>query len=554
MSRFTGTGALVRLALRVDRIRLPVWVGAMTLIVVVTAISFAGLYPDAASRQQFAMGIGTNPALRALYGPLHGGDQIGGLTVWRQGAIQLVLVSLMSLFVVVRHTRAAEETGRLELVGAGVVGRAAPLAAALATAAIADVAVGAAVAVGMIAAGEAAAGSLAFGAGLTAAGLVFAGIGAVAAQLAASSRGANGVAGAVLGVAFALRAAGDAAGDGAMSWLTWLSPLGWSQQLRPYGDERWWPLALHLLLVVGAMGAAGALRARRDLDSGLLASRPGPPRAPRSLRSPAGLAWRLQRGGLGWWAVGMVAAGLVFGGVVDAITQLFDDSPQLADILARLGGSARIVDAFLGAILSVFAVLASAWAVGATLLVRTEENTDRAEPVLATAVTRTRWAGAHVAVALLGPAGLLALAGAAAGLAAGLVTGRGLSQVGRLTAAALVQLPAVWVLVGLTVLVIGVLPQWSTAAYGVLALFLLLGQVGEALQLDQALLDLSPFVHPPALPGAAMTWTPLLWLTAVAAALLTPGLDGPATARPRGVDAPPHPTPLVSRPTSGSRR
>ena len=158
MSRFAGTGALVRLALRVDRVRLPVWVGAMTLIVVVTAVSFAGLYPDAASRQQFALGIGTNPALRALYGPLHGADQIGGLTVWRQGAIQLVLVSLMSLFVVVRHTRAAEETGRLELVGAGVVGRGAPLAAALATAAIADVAVGAAVAVGMIAAGEATSG------------------------------------------------------------------------------------------------------------------------------------------------------------------------------------------------------------------------------------------------------------------------------------------------------------------------------------------------------------------------------------------------------------
>ena len=76
-----------------------------------------------------------------------------------------------------------------------------------------------------------------------------------------------------------------------------------------------------------------------------------------------------------------------------------------------------------------------------------------------------------------------------------------------------------------------------------LGLFLLLGQVGEALQLDQALLDLSPFVHPPALPGAAMTWTPLLWLTAVAAALLAVGLTA-LPARPRGVD-PPHPRPAL---------
>ncbi len=524
MTQLAGTGALVRLGLRVDRIRLPVWVGAMTLVVVVTAISFGGLYPDAASRQLFAGGIATNPALRAMYGPLHGADQIGGLTVWRQGAIQLVLVSLMSLFVVVRHTRAAEETGRLELVGAGVVARPSPLVAALATAAIADVAVGATVTLGMIAAGEAATGSLAFGLGLTATGLVFAGIGAVAAQVAASSRGANGIGGAVLGAAFALRAAGDAADGGVLSWLTWLSPLGWAQQVRPYGDERWWPLGLHLVLLVALVAGAAALRTRRDLGSGLVASRPGAPRGTAALGTPAGLAWRLQRTTLGWWAIGMLAAGLVFGGVVDAITQLFEDSPQLAEILARLGGSERIIDAFLGAILSVFAVLASAWAIGATLLVRAEEAEDRAEPVLATAVTRTRWAGSHVAVALLGPALLLAIGGTAAGLAAGLVTGRGTSQVVRVGAAALVQLPAVWVVVGLAVLVIGAWPRWSAAAYGVLALFLLLGQVGEALQLPQALLDVSPFVHPPALPGAAMDWIPELWLTLVAAALLAAGL------------------------------
>lgn len=524
MTTLRGTGPLVRLALRVDRVRLPVWVAAITLVIVSTAASFAGLYPDAASRGVFASGIGANPALRALYGQLYAPLEIGGLTVWRQGAIQLVLVGLMSLLTVVRHTRTAEETGRLELVGAAVVGRRAPLAAALLTAATANAAIGVAVTVGMTGVGEDPAGSLAFGLGLAGAGMAFAAVAAVTAQVTDNARAASGMAGAVLAVSFALRAAGDAAAGQTLSWLSWASPLGWAQLVRPYADERWWVLGLLAGLVVAATALAGALNSRRDFGAGLVPPRPGPARAGPSLAHPLGLAWRLQRATLGWWTLGMVLFGAIFGGVVDAITQLFDDTPQLAAILERIGGTGRVVDAFLGAIMAVFALLVSAYAVGAALRLRAEEVDQRAEPVLAGTVTRWRWAASHLVFAVVAPAGLLLVAGATAGLASGLVTGEGGSQVVRVAAAALVQLPAVWVVVAIAVLVLGVRPTWHTLAYGALAAFLLLGQVGEALQLDQVLLNLSPFAHVPALPGAAMTWTPLLWLTVVAIGVGAPGM------------------------------
>lgn len=517
---------LVRLALRLDRARLVVWIGAMTLVVVATAIGFGQLYPDVASRQQFAAGMATNPALLALYGRMEAPESLGGLTVWRQGAFQFALIALLSVLTVTRHTRAAEETGRLELVGAGVVGHRAPLAAAVATAVLAAIAIGLSIAVGMIAVGQQPAGSVAFGAAMAASGCAFAGVAAVAAQMTDGARTARGIAGAVLAVAFALRAAGDVATDGQLGWLTWVTPLGWSHAVRAYADERWWVLLLPLLFTVATVGVAYRLLARRDLGNGLLTTRRGPARAAASLGHPLGLAWRLQRSTLFWWIAIMAMVGGVFGGVADAITQLFEATPQLAEILVRLGGEGRIVDAYLGAIMSVFALLISAYAVGAALELRAEETALHAEHVLATPVTRLGWAAGHLLFAFVAPAFLLLVGGAAAGLASGLVMGDGAGGAARIAQAAVAHLPAVWVVAAIAVGAVGLLPRWTGLAYGALAVFLLLGQIGEALQLNQAVLNVSPFVHVPALPHAAMRWSPLAWLTLVTVCVAGAGLAG----------------------------
>lgn len=522
----TGTWPLARLALRADRVRLPVWVAAITLIVTATAASFGTLYTDIASRLDLARSVATNPALLALYGRLEAPTSIGGLTVWRQGAIQLVLVALLNLLTVVRHTRTAEETGRLELVGAAAVGRGAPLAAALGVAAVADLALTVLLTVGMVATGEELAGSFAFAAGVGVTGLAFAGVGAVTAQVTENSRVASGIAGAVLATAFLLRAVGDASLGGSTSWLSWTSPLGWAQQVRPYADERWWALVLGLGLFVVAVFVAQVLQSRRDFGAGLVPQRPGPARAGRTLATPLGLAWRLQRSSVGWWTLGLAVMGGVMGSIAEAIEDLVTSTPQVADIIERLGGSGRLVDAFFAAIMSVFAVIVSAQAVMATLRMHAEETSGRAEPVLATSVTRTRWAASHVTIALLAPVLALAATGASTGLVRGLITGSPGREAARMLGAALAQLPAVWVLVGITVLVIGLLPRLTSLAWGALTTFLLLGQVGPALKLDQWLLDLSPYVHVPPVPGPALDWTPLWWLMAVATAALAVGLAG----------------------------
>ena len=127
----TGTGALAKLALRRDRIMLPAWVYVVVGGVAANAYTFAKLYKTESSRAALVASGESNPALLFLYGRLNG-DSVGALTAWRYGVWGALFAALMSVFLVIRHTRGDEETGRLELIGSARVGRQAPLAAAIA--------------------------------------------------------------------------------------------------------------------------------------------------------------------------------------------------------------------------------------------------------------------------------------------------------------------------------------------------------------------------------------------------------------------------------------
>ncbi|MEV4560166.1 ABC transporter permease [Kitasatospora sp. NPDC049285] len=525
MSALTGTGILYRLALRRDRIALPVWVYVGTGMVASTVFSFRKLYDTEESRRTFAAGIDGNGSLRALYGPIFDGSTIGGLTAWRMGVFGAVLAGLMSTLLVVRHTRAEEEDGRLELIGAGAVGRRAPLTAALATAATACLALALLVAAALLAAGQAAAGSLAFGLALGATGLLFAALAAVTAQLAETGRAANGLAGAAIGVAFVLRAIGDSSAGA--RWVSWLSPIGWAEQVRPFAADRWWVLALPLGAAALLTALGYALVERRDLGAGLLPQRPGPAVAAPGLRSAAALARRLQRGPLLGWTLAFAAAGAVFGGVAKGVVDLIGDNRQMADLMARLGGTQGVLDSYLASIATIFGMISAVYAVQSVLRLRAEEAAGRAEPVLATAVSRLGWAAGHLVFPLLGSALMLAVAGTAAGLTEGAAVGGGVGHaVGDMLAAALVQLPAVWLTAAVALAVLGLLPRWSAAGWAGFAVFVLIAWLGPILQLSQWVLDLSPFSHLPHLPGGEATAAPLLWITALTALTALAGLAG----------------------------
>ena len=428
-SGLAGTGALTKFAFRRDRIMLPAWAYLITVTVATNAYTFKKLYSTPAARAQLVASGGGNPALRFLYGQLNG-SSVGALTAWRIGVWAALFGALMTTFIVIRHTRGDEESGRLELVGSAAVGRQAALTAGLLTAVTANVAVSALLCVVLSAIGLPASGSVAFALAIGASGLAFTGIAAVAAQLAAGARGARGICFGVLGAAFVLRAIGDSAGPSGPSWLTWTSPLGWVELTRPFGGtldgQRWWVLALPCAVLAAGVGAAYALAARRDLGAGLLPDRPGPASAPALLRGPLSLAWRLQRGAFAGWAAGVAFIFAISGAAAKGIGSLLGSSTQLRNEFTRLGGlgvQAAITNAYLAALMLLAGLGAAGYATSAVLRLRTEETGGLAEPLLATAVGRIRWGLSHVAMAVVGTAVLLAVAGLAAGLGYGLRTG-----------------------------------------------------------------------------------------------------------------------------------
>jgi ABC-2 type transport system permease protein len=517
----TGTRSLVRFILRRDRVRLPVWIIGITLLVLSNAASVKSLYPTQADLDKVARTETENAALVALNAPAYGLDTLGGQAVFNVGSFGYAAMALMGMFLVGRHTRADEETGRTELLRATVLGRNAQVTAVLVVAAASFAVLGGLITLSMLSQDLPTGGSVLYGVAMGVFGLFFACVTAVTVQVTEHNRTALGLAGVLLGVSYVLRAIGDV-GTGTLSWL---SPMGWAQAARPYAGERWWTLLLLVVAAIVCVAMAYALLGMRDLGAGLVPPRPGPPVASDALvGSPLGLPVRLQRASVVSWTLGLGLAGVSYGSVGQDVRDLIGSNNAFEDIIAQGGGS--LTDAFFATSLLMLALIAGGFAISSTLRLRGEETGGGAEPLLATALSRTRWITSYLVVALAGSTALMAAAGLGMGLTYGIAAGDVGGQVGSLVGAAVAFVPALWVLIGVTVVLFGFAPRATAVAWGALAACFVIGLFAELFKLPDWVVDLSPFQHVPAMPSHGFALTPVVALTVVAAGLMAAGVLG----------------------------
>ena len=508
----TATPLLVRFALRRDRLIASAWVLALVLLCYASAAATGSLYATVQQRVAAAEALNASPAIVALYGPILAVRSEGELAMTKMTVTYAVLVAVLNLVLVRRHTRVEEESGRTELVAGTVVGRHAPLAAAALVSVSVSLLVGLLAAAANVAGGLPVAGSLAFGAGWAGVGIVAGALTATACQLAASARTCAAIAAAGLGGLFVARAVGDTT----LSWLSWLSPFGWSTQLRAYSQTRWWVLLLYLAAALVLFGLAQGLRSRRDLGSGLLAAPAGPANGSRRLSGPVTLCLRLQAASLATWSLAVAAMGLVFGAMAPQLGHLLD-SPSTRQMIERLGGFGRLQETLVAAEISVVAVVVTCFAISVVGHAGTDERDGRTELVLATATSRSGSFLGMAVVALAGSAWLLLLSGAALSVGYGAAGGE---VVRGIVPAAAAQVPAVWAVAGLATACFATRSDGTFVAWALLVLFLTAGQVGELLKLPAWVVGLSPYTHVPAMPAEAFRPASALVLTLVALALV----------------------------------
>jgi ABC-2 type transport system permease protein len=518
------TFRLVRLALRRERTIAPWWL----LLLVTSALSMIAYInrnmPTLDLMNAYVTTINHNAFFRALGGAYVIPD-LGYMAAWRSGGLLYIAIALASVMTVVRHTRADEDSGRVELLRAGSVSRRAPLTAALLMAGGTSLLGGVLTAFAVIAAGLDPVGSIAYGAAVVVSGWVFAGIAAVTAQLAQSARTARAIALSILGAAYVLRYAGDASG---MYWMKYISPIGWSHLVSPYNGNNWLVLLVPIV-VTGVLAAfAYALVDRRDLGAGFIQPRPGPVSAP-SLHGPIAMSWRLHRALLVKWAVGIAAFSLFAGGASTLAHQLANAPGQsVAALLKNFSGTAggTVLDAAIWSLLLIFGYVIALYPVLMVQRLRAEEASGRAEAVQGTTLTRLRWACGHLVVLCLGTTALLGIAGLVYGTSYAVLVSGSAADVPRIFVGAVGIVPAAWFVGAVCMFAYGLLPRLSIGIGWVVWAFVALsGRVVGPLYGQWSGLPVEPFHwFANTVAGAPFALVPALTLLVLAAVLGGGGL------------------------------
>lgn len=516
MTSLAGTMLLARLALRRDRLTLLAWSVLVVGVLAGTASAMSDTYPGASERMGYALAMRDAPVQHFFNGPGEALDTLGGIVVFEFGGYLLVVVALLSIMTVVRHSRAEESNGGAELIGAGCVGRYSLGASALL------VATGSALWWGVIAAvtlglsGVGWSGALAYGSSLALGGIMFAAVATVTCQLAEQPGTATMLASLVLLLSFVLRGWGDMR-DNAVRWF---SPLGWAQAIRPFGQVQWWPVTLAGAFVLLSIVLATILNNRRDVGAGWWRPGPGSTTASRHLSTPFGLVMSQQRTMLAGWCAIVALLGLVFG----LVATEFASAEGQIDIGALLLTDFDPVLGLATFSTKILAILATAAGIVLLRVPAVEQRTGRLDATLALPVGRTRWLGCQVAGAMGGASLALLLGGV------GLVIGTAVtgvdSSVSHMVQLTVSHAPAVWVPMAFAVALFGVLPRWQALVWLPVIHAVLAGVFGVLLGLPEWLIDLSPFSNVPEIPKESLADPVLGVLTAAAVVLLLVGYAG----------------------------
>jgi ABC-2 type transport system permease protein len=486
------------------------------------AFGYRKAFPTLADRLSLAQSFGNSAALQLFYGTPYHIETIGGYVTWRVGGVLAVCAAFFGAFIAVRALRTEEESGRFDLVAVGAISRGAAFIARVAALGAMILVLWLATVIGLAAGGLTNSGTAILGLGIVSAAAVYAGLGAVASQVAPTSRGALQMTGAVLGLDFVVRVVADTT---ARPGLHWLTPLGWVEELRPFADPRPAVLLLPAVVTLVSFALAGTLGQRRDVGAGLLVSRGSTGRSHLALlRSPALLALRAEGITMAVWFAGVGGFAFILGLLAPTVATMSLPANVRQQVNSFAAGGLSTVSSVLGLYFIIFALAISLFCCSQIGAAREEEVQGRLETLFALPQGRVQWLTGRLVLAVVGAVLLSIVAGLGAAFGA-FANGAEVSFRSML-GAGVNCLPASLLFLGIGALCLAVAPRTGVGvAYAVVGAGFLWELVGGLVGAPGWLLGVSPFHQIGLVPAQPFRAEPAavmlaLALAAAAAALL----------------------------------
>lgn len=501
---FNKTRTLFTFYLKKEWLTLLLWLLGCLAFVFIGVFAFVEIYNDPGEREALAVAL-SNPAMEALFGRVIGADNytIGAMYSHTMTQMGFVLFSIQSILLVVRNTRAEEEDGMIELLQALPIGRLAHTASAILLLLLQNLALAVGT-IGILLLFEEQSitteGVLLTGIIYAAIGLLFGAFTLVTAQLSSSARGATVLAFSILGLSYILRIIGD----GGVEVLSWLSPFGLLYGTEPFVHNYWWPVWIAVGVCMLLLLLSLYLKVNRDLGSGLLPDRSGTSFASVFLKNQFGFIFRLVRTPLIAWTIGVIILGVTYGSVIGDVEGIVQGNEIVEQILGT-DPSVNMTEQFMMIIIALLSIITVIPSLQVVLRIRGEEKKNRLGVILAGSSSREKVLGSFLVFSLFASFWMQLLQiGSFAGAAVVMDFDVSFSET---ILAGLAYMPAIWLMCGLTVLLMGWLPKLTPLVWLYLTFTFIILYFGELFNIPEWIQGLSPFTHIPELPSEEWNWT-----------------------------------------------
>lgn len=505
-----------------DRIRISVWLLSILLFTLAIGAMLPDLYTSEMEREIMAETM-NNPAITFMLGPGYGLDNYtdGAMMGHFMLAFSAIAMGIMSILLTTRHTREDEEDGRIEMIRSLPVGSLSTLTATFLIIIITNIILSLLIGLGLYSLGYQSmdlVGSMLYGASLGAIGIFFAALTGLFAQLTTNARATIGYSFSFLIISYIVRGIGDVGYE----ILSLISPLGLILRVEVYVNNYWWPVFLTLVIAAILFGLSLYLNSIRDLGAGFIATRSGKERASKFLLSPLGLSLRLQRTSIVAWLVGIFVLGASYGSILGDLEGFIDSSGIIQQMIPQAEGYS-MTESFITMLMTILSILGSIPVLMWVLKIKSEENKARIENVLSKAVSRNEILGSYTLIGLVA-APIIQLMSVVGLWSAAAFVMEDLVSFNVLIKSGFVHLPAMWILLGLAVFLIGFTPKLTGLTWVYLAYSFFVVYMGDMLKLPEWMGKLSPFAHIPQIPLEDVNILSLTILTIVSIVLIAAGL------------------------------